>query len=374
MKILIAPDAFKGSLSAPEVVQIIQDALADFSNRIQSFAFPLADGGEGFVDCLKKDSSRIMDVKTSDPLGRPISAQYILNEDTAIIEMASASGLPLLREEEFNPCLSSTYGTGVMIRQAIAKGIRKFIIGIGGSATNDAGTGLLQALGFEFFDVQGNILGTGGQILSRIHCVSEQNLLPELKNCHFQIACDVQNPFIGPEGAAFIYAPQKGANAQMVEQLDQGLRNFAHVIARHNGKEIQKIAGAGAGGGISGGLWALLNGKLKSGFDIICEAKNIDQLLPKVDLILTGEGKLDRQSLEGKVLKGLYQRALPYQIPIIAFAGKVEADILSDLKIKKIRAYEISIEGQSLAEAMAPKQAMINLRNAVLEWIGQYGQ
>jgi len=326
-KIVAASDSFKGSLSSLEVATCIETAVKKVFPECEVEKIPVADGGEGTVDALVSLlDGTFVEYEVHDPLMRPIKAVYgILDKNrTAVIEMASASGLTLISPEERNPMLTTTYGTGELIRDALVRGCSNILIGIGGSATNDAGTGVLQALGFRFYDKNGKELGQGGRILEQIHFFDTSDVLPELKNAEFAIACDVDNPFSGINGAAYVYAGQKGADSEMIEELDKGLKNFAAVIKKQLGKSIDAIPGAGAAGGLGGGFVAFMNAVLKPGIGTILDAIDFDQRIRCADLIITGEGKLDSQTIMGKVPVGVLEYAKKQNIPVIAIGGEVD--------------------------------------------------
>ena len=327
-KIVIASDSFKGSISAAEVAACGERAVHRLFPDCEVVQLPVADGGEGTVETLTAAlGGQSVATVVHEPLGRLITAQYglITKEKTAIIEMATASGLPLLQPEERNPWLTSTYGTGELIRDALERGCRKFLIAIGGSATNDGGMGLLQALGFRFLDAEGQELpGCGGSLL-RIEQIDTSGALTALKECQFTVACDVSNPFYGREGAAYVFAPQKGADAEMVEALDQGLRHFAQLIQTTQGIAIDQLPGAGAAGGLGGGLVAFLQARLRPGIEMVLDALQFDTQIAGADLIFTGEGKLDAQTCMGKTPFGVLRHAQQQGIPVVALGGAVEA-------------------------------------------------
>ena len=339
-RITIAVDSFKGSLSSREVADAFE---AGFRERIPTCEVrkvSIADGGEGTVDALVETlNGDYVEARVSDPLGREIVARYgvIDGGRTAVMEMSAASGLPLIAPEERNPLLTSTFGTGEMIAHAIERGCRKFLIGIGGSATNDGGTGMLRALGFRFLDSEGTELVGGGEILERIATIDSSSARKELSECEFIVACDVTNPLYGPEGAAYVFAPQKGADAAMVERLDQGLRTYARAIERFNGVQVDRIAGAGAAGGLGGGFKALLGARLERGIDMVLSgarlergidmvlsAMQFDKIIAGSDLVITGEGRIDRQTTMGKAPSGVLREATAQGIPTIAIGGAVQ--------------------------------------------------
>lgn len=326
-KITVAVDSFKGSLSSREVADAFEAGFKSQFPQCEVIKVSIADGGEGTVDALVETlNGELVKVLVADPLGRTISAQYgiIDNGRTAVMEMSAASGLPLIAPTERNPLRTSTYGTGEMIVDAIERGCRKFLVGIGGSATNDGGTGMLRALGFRFLDAEGNELIGGGEILERIDQIDDSAAHVELADCEFIVACDVTNPLYGPEGAAYVFAPQKGADAAMVERLDQGLRNYARAIERFNGVQVDAIAGAGAAGGLGGGFKALLGARLERGIDMVLSAMQFSKIIAGSDLVITGEGRIDRQTTMGKAPSGVLREATAQGIPTIAIGGAVQ--------------------------------------------------
>lgn len=326
-RITIAIDSFKGSLSSREVADAFEAGLRERIADCEVRKVSIADGGEGTVEALVETlNGNYVEARVADPLGRPIAARYgvIDGGTTAVMEMSAASGLPLLTPEERNPLLTSTYGTGEMIAHALDRGCRKFLVGIGGSATNDGGTGMLRALGFRFLDCEGAELAGGGEILERIATIDSSAVRKELSECKFIVACDVTNPLYGKEGAAYVFAPQKGADAAMVERLDQGLRTYARAIERFNGVQVDTIAGAGAAGGLGGGFKALLGARLERGIDMVLSAMHFEQIIAGSDLVVTGEGRIDRQTTMGKAPSGVLRKATAQGIPTIAIGGAVQ--------------------------------------------------
>ncbi len=307
-----------------------------------------------------------MKLSVSDPLMRPIEAAYgILNHgNIAVIEMAAASGLTLLQEKEQNPMFTTTYGTGEMIKDALLKGCCEFLIGIGGSATNDAGTGMLRALGFKFINSIGKETKEGGQSLSLISSVDDSSVLPLVKMAKFTVACDVNNPFSGPNGAAYVYAPQKGANLSMVKVLDKGLDLFNQLVLRQKQIDLNEIPGAGAAGGLGGGLHAFLNASLKPGIEMVLDAVNFEAHLKGADLVITGEGKLDRQTCMGKTPAGILKLASILHVPVIAIGGSVQdIECLNDSGFVSV--YAVTQGAVALAEAMEKENAIKNIRSTV---------
>ncbi len=329
MKVVIAIDSFKGSLSSEELSLAIENGIRKVYSSAEVDKVPIADGGEGTVEALVKGSGgSIIEKEVCGPLVSPVKARYgILGDNkTAVIEMAAASGLPLVPKDKKNPMKATTYGTGELIKDAIKMGCRKFIVGIGGSATNDAGMGMLQALGFKFLDKDGNELGYGGEQLDKVVSLDSANVLPELEECNFLVACDVDNPLYGKNGAAHVYARQKGATDSMVLDLDKKLEFFGDFIKENLGKDISKVPGTGAAGGLGGGFIAFLNAELKPGVDIILQAVKLEERIKGADFVITGEGRIDSQSVMGKAPTGVSKICAKNAIPVIALAGCVADD------------------------------------------------
>ena len=331
MKIILAIDSFKGRLTSAEAGQAAREAILQLHPEWETDIIPIADGGEGMLCVMLNATQGIKQTAWAhNPCMELTPAEYGISADgtTAFIEMANISGLPLITEEQRNPMKTTTFGTGELIRDALEKGCTRFIIGIGGSATNDAGTGMLQALGFRFLDTEGKALGQGGEILEKIASIDTSEVCPLLKNAHFIVACDVQNPFYGPQGAAYIYARQKGADDAMIAELDKGMRLFADVIHRETGKDIAHVPGSGAAGGMGGGMMAFLNAELKSGADLLLDISRFKERIAGANLIVTGEGRIDHQSLMGKIPGKILQIGKEYDIPVIALAGCVEDEVM----------------------------------------------
>lgn len=326
MKVVIAPDSFKGSLSAVEAASAIARGVRKAAADAVIVEMPLADGGEGTVDALVTAcGGRLVEARVQDPLGRPVRARYGILGDgaAAVVEMAAASGLPLLSPQERNPLKTSTFGTGQLILDAAANGAREVLVGIGGSATVDGGAGMARALGVRFVDSAGRELTGGGEILSRIASVDMSHRDGRLDGITVTVACDVRNPLTGPEGAARVYGPQKGATQEMVEALDKGLANLAEVVRRDLGVDIVNLPGAGAAGGLGAGLAAFLGARLKPGIEIVLEAAHADKKLAGADIVFTGEGRIDRQSAFGKVAAGLGRLAARADAPLVILAGSL---------------------------------------------------
>ena len=371
-RIVIASDSFKGSLTSVEVAQSATKGILEVYPDCKVTQVNVADGGEGTVDAVVDTlQGEKITISVSNPIGKPVDATYGIAGDTAIIEMAAASGLPLLAAEERNPWVTSTYGTGEMILDAIARGCSKFLVGIGGSATNDAGTGMLQALGFRFFDNNGDLIDNCcGGILGEIASIDDPQVPEAIKNAQFTVACDVDTPFCGPIGAAYVFAPQKGASPEMVQQLDEGMASFAKVIEAKYGIDIVPMAGAGAAGGMGGGFRAFLNATLKKGIDMVLDAIGFDSIISGADLVVTGEGKVDFQTAKGKTAAGVLARAKAQGIPVVAIGGCVEmCDSLREMGFAGI--YPILEEKVPLELAMQRDFASQNVTNTLIRILSQ---
>ena len=359
MKIVVAVDSFKGSLSSNEIADIFYEQLKEFDVK----KVIVADGGEGTLDAIILSSNgRYVNMKSKGPKMEDIDARYgVLNDNkTVVIELAMCAGLTLVNGEK-NPLITTTYGVGEQIKHAIKSGYRQFIIGLGGSATNDGGIGMLQSLGYEFYDKNGEILtvGGGGKQLIEICKVDEKNTIKELKDCKFTIASDVKNVLYGKNGAAYVFARQKGASDEDIEFLDRGLRNFAKVVKKYNGNDMNKIKGAGAAGGIGGAFAAFLNSKVESGIELVLEKTNFYEYLDNADFVITGEGKFDSQTFFGKAPIVIAQKAMKKEVATIIVCGinKVSPHIAKEKGIKAI--YEIANPKLSLEDNM--KYAKKNL-------------
>jgi glycerate 2-kinase len=354
VKIIIAPDKFKGSLTSFEVCNAIATGIKAVDNTMEVQQFPMADGGDGFSSVLQYYlHTQTITCSSVDPLGRNINASYQWDDTNkmAIIEMAAASGLVLLKKEERNPLHTSTFGTGLLIVDAINKGAQKILLGLGGSATTDAGTGILAALGFCFKDEAGNTLQANGTNLLLIKKIIPPVTI-DLQQVVFEIACDVQNVLYGMQGASYIYARQKGADDKAIKLLDDGLKNISEVLRKTTGKDIARIPGTGAAGGIAASLLCWFNVILSKGIDIVIAASDIKSKIAGADLIITGEGKIDAQSLEGKVVSELARLAHEQKIPVMAFCGLLEASLPEIKKLQLTAAVPIVSKSISIEEAM----------------------
>lgn len=329
MKIVIAPDSFKESLSALEAASAIEAGFREIFPDADYVKVPVADGGEGTVHAMvAATGGRLVTLQATGPLGRPVEAFYGLCGDglTAVVEMAAASGLELVAPAERDPLAATSRGTGELIRAALDAGARRFILGVGGSATNDGGAGMLQALGAGLLDAHGAQLAPGGAALARLDRIDVAQLDPRIGECVFDVACDVSNPLVGPRGASAIFGPQKGATPAMVDQLDANLRHYASIIARDLGQDVAEIPGAGAGGGIAAAMLVFLNGRLRPGSEIVADAVGLDAAVADADLVVTGEGRIDSQTVNGKTPIGVARVAGRHGKPVIAIGGCLAAD------------------------------------------------
>ena len=367
MKIVLAIDSFKGCLTSIEVENIISNELKNILPNCNISSIPIADGGEGTLSTISQNIKiNTHYIYAHDPCMEIIKTQYGISEDgeNAFIEMANVSGLTLIKESQKNPMETTSFGTGELIRDALDRGCSNFIIGIGGSATNDAGTGLLQALGFRFYDKKGDLLGHGGKILHEIADIDSSAIHKRLKHAHFTIACDVNNPFCGPNGASYIFAKQKGADENMIQALDKGMLHFAQIIHEKTGKDIKSIPGSGAAGGVGGAMLAFLNCKLKQGAKILLDISGFHKKAINANLIITGEGKIDKQTLMGKIPYHILQEGIKKRIPVIAIAGKVEdKQDLIQAGFKAI--YQITPDFMNLEEAIKPEVVTKNIQKVV---------
>ena len=360
MKIVAAIDSFKGSMTSLEVSEAFEKGVKKVYKDAEFLKIPLADGGEGTVEALISNlNGKMINIRVKDPLMREIDSFYGISGDgkTAIIEMAAASGLPLLSPDERNPLKATTFGTGELIKDALEKGCREFIIGIGGSATNDAGTGMLSALGCVFLDENGNELVPNGENLAKIRSFRDDKVIKEVSKAKFLIACDVDNPFYGPNGAACVYGKQKGATKEIIKILDNGMKNFSSVIKEIIKTDISNISGSGAAGGLGGAFMAFFNAELKPGIDIITEKIELENKINGSDYVITGEGRIDFQSAMGKTPSGVAKLAKKHGIPVIAIGGSVDDEIGNIYDCGITAAFSIMDSPMTLLEAMDTSNA-----------------
>ena len=325
MKVVIAMDSFKGSISSLEAAEAVGEGIRRAHPNAEIVSLPLADGGEGTVDALIAGlgAERVC-ATVSGPLGEAVTAEYGLKDGLAVMEMAAAAGLPLVPVEKRDGISASTYGVGEMIAHALRKGCRRFVMGIGGSATTDGGMGMLQALGFSFLDAEGREVGRGAKALPFVASISSKNVMPELKDAEFSIACDVNNPLCGPRGSAAVYGPQKGLKD--IESTDAHMASYARICASFTGKDMREYPGAGAAGGLGFGFLTFLNATLHSGVDLVLDTVGIDDALDGADIAVTGEGRIDAQTAMGKAPGGVAKRAKAHGCRVIAFSGCVTED------------------------------------------------
>ncbi|MFW6174153.1 MAG: glycerate kinase [Chloroflexota bacterium] len=356
MRVVIAPQGFKGSLTALEVAEAIERGVKRALPDAETVLAPVADGGDGTLQSLVDASGgHIETASVTDPLGRPVEALWGAMGDgkTAVIEMARASGLAMLRPEERDPLRATTRGTGELFKAALDAGYRNFIVGIGGSATNDGGAGMAQALGARFLDAQGNELPPGGAALAELDRIDMTGFDERLKGARVTVACDVNNPLCGDDGASAVFGPQKGATPEMVKQLDAALARFADVVERDLGVDIRERQGAGAAGGLGAGLMAFMNAELDAGVDIVLDAVGLDRALEGADLAIVGEGQIDRSTIFNKSPVGVSQRARKRRIPSVAIAGGLGEGFRETYEQGIEAAFALTTGPMSLDDAMA---------------------
>ncbi len=367
MKIVVAPDSFKGSLSASEAAEAMAAGIRQVCPHAEIIFVPLADGGEGTVEALVSATGgqRLTAIVTG-PLGEPVEATYgLLGSDgqTAVIEMAAAAGLPLVSPQQRNPLLTTTYGVGELLLLAAQSGVKRIIVGLGGSATNDGGAGALQAMGVQFFDAQGDLLpkNLGGAALARLARIDINGLRFPFHAMEVVIASDVTNPLLGPNGASAIYGPQKGADASAVAELDAALTQYAAILARDLGKDVANRPGAGAAGGLGAGLMAFLNAEMQSGIDLVLDAAGFAEKVSEADWVFTGEGRIDAQTLQGKTIAGVLKRCQALGgIPVVAFGGSLDDAASDQLATQGLRAAFPIVSGpMSLPDAMRDGKALL---------------
>jgi glycerate kinase len=367
MRILLAPQALKGSLTAAETARALAAGVHAADPEAQLAELPIADGGEGTVEAMvAATGGTILPVTVTGPLGEPVAAFFgILGaaegaESVAVIEMAAASGLPLVPPERRDPRITTTWGTGELIRHALDAGCQRLLIGIGGSATNDGGGGMIQALGAHLLDDQGHELPPGGAALARLAHIDTETLDPRLRDTVVQVACDVNNPLCGPNGASAIYGPQKGATPAMVRELDEALRHYAEIIKRDLGVDVLDLPGAGAAGGLGAGLVAFLKAELLPGSRMVLDTLHFDTYLAATDLVITAEGHLDAQTLRGKSVGAVATAAREQDVPVIVVVGGVSSEehLLYDLGIAAI--VPLPTHPMPLAEAMSAAAPLVS--------------
>lgn len=368
MKVVVAIDSLKGSLSSIEAGMAIRDGVLAAKPDAEVIVKPLADGGEGTTDALIEGmNGKRIDLTVTGPMGTPVNAYYgyLADSHTAVMEMASAAGITLVPAAKKKPLLATSYGVGEMMNDALQRGCRNFIIGIGGSATNDGGIGMLKALGVRFLDENGEDAGEGGQALAKVTQIDVSGLNPLLKECHIQVACDVNNPLCGENGSTYVYGPQKGVTEDMKKQLDEDMAHFAMVTSETLGNDYHDTPGAGAAGGLGFAFLSYIGATLTPGIELILDAVRLEQELPNADIVVTGEGCLDFQTAMGKAPVGVARLAKKYHAKVIAFAGSVTKEA-SDCNKEGIDAFFPILRSVcTLEEAMDPANARANLTATV---------
>jgi glycerate kinase len=368
MRVLVAPDSFKGTLSAFDVARCMTEGVRRVLPDARVVEAPVADGGEGTVEVLvSATGGRMKEITVTGPLGTPVRARWGILGDgkTAVIEMAAASGLNLIPEGRRNPLITTTFGTGQLIRETLNAGVRKIIVGLGGSGTNDGGAGMAEALGVRLLDVYGNSLGPGGAALQSLDRIDLSQCDPRLDTVEIIGACDVDNVLCGPAGASKVYGPQKGATSEQVLILDRALTKYAEVLRRTLDIDVSPMKGAGAAGGLGAGLVAFCHARLQRGIAIVLDVIGFDACLNGVDAVLTGEGALDRQLKDGKALSGVLERCACFSVPVYAVVGRVEGPP-SDYRGKGMFEHVLSLvtRGTSVKEAMQNARALLRDRTA----------
>lgn len=368
MKIVVAIDSFKGSLSSMEAGNAIKEGIFRVKPHAEVIVKPLADGGEGTTDAILNGAGgEKINLTVTGPMGKPVDTYYgyLPETKTAVIETAAASGITLVLDSEKNPMLATTYGLGEMIKHAVLKGCKDFVIGLGGSATNDGGIGMLTALGYEFMDKDGRNIGQGGKALEKVAYISNKHVLKELENCHFEVACDVNNPLCGINGATYVFGPQKGVSDEMKAILDEGMKNYARVSNEFTTKKCDEEKGAGAAGGLGFAFLEYLNAELIPGIELVLNALRLEEEIIDADYVITGEGRMDFQTAMGKVPVGLAKLAKKYNKKVIAFAGSVTREARECNKVGIDAFFPIVRGVTTLEKAMYPEQAKENLMDTV---------
>ena len=363
MKVVIAPDKFKGSLSSFEVAEAIEEGILLAMPECEVIKLTIGDGGDGTAEAIVTSlGGKWKEVNSLNAMGEQITARFgIVDNKTAVLDVATASGIAQIAEARRNPLKASSAGTGILIREAINCGCRNFIIGVGGSATNDAAIGILSELGYKFIDANGEVLKPTGENLVHINDIDDSQRLSILNQCTFSLLCDVDATFYGPKGAAYLFAPQKGADVEMVNRLDVGLQNFASVLKTKYGKSVQNHNFSGAAGGIGGSMWAVLNASLSQGIYKMLNIIGFERAISGADLVVTGEGKMDKLTLLGKAAFGVCGEAAYHGIPTIALVGSVtNHDLINEYGFLSV--FPIPSEPMPLSEAMQPEITFDNLK------------
>ena len=366
MKFVLAADSFKESMTSIEACDVMEKAIRKVKSDAEVIKVPMADGGEGTVEALVNATcGTFVETEVLNPLGEKIKASYGILGDkkTAVIEMAKASGIELIKREDRNPLITTTYGTGQLIKHALDNGIKHLVIGIGGSATNDGGCGMLQALGVKLLDKDNNEIPFGGGAVNKIETIDASGIYKGINDVTFEVACDVTNPFVGVTGASYVFGPQKGADKEMIELLDNNLKHFAEKIKETLNVEIAEVQGAGAAGGLGGALLAFFNAELKSGIQLVIKYTNLEEKVQGADYVFTGEGGIDGQTIFGKTPVGVSRVAKKFNIPTIAFGGRVSDDADNLFEEGIIALFSIMRGVESLDDAL--KNGAHNLEKTV---------
>lgn len=368
MKIVISPDKFKGSLTANQAATTIKRAVLSLYPKADIITLPLSDGGEGFSEMFHDNQSKIVNCNSFDALMRKIESYFIVTTDNfVVIELSEICGLMMLKKEEYNPEKTTTFGLGIIINHAISLGYRNFIIGIGGSATNDCGIGMLAALGAKFYDLNDNIVTPIGENLSKITHIDTIDLDRNISNCSFTVACDVSNTLYGVNGAAYIYAAQKGADKEMIKRLDYGLRMFSEVVKKEKGIDINSIISGGAAGGIGAAFSCFLSSKIVSGSTLITEMLNLKEHISSADLVISAEGKIDSQSFNGKVIGKVCSLSKDSNTPIILLCGVIDKEVSHEMLTKNGVNSCFSIIEKTSSQELAMKEAEFFLEEITKE-------
>lgn len=365
MQIVIAPDSFKECLSATKVAEAISQGIVRIIPKADIISIPVADGGEGTVEALvKATNGKVIQVPSVDALNRPISSFYGVLDDgsTAVIEMAAASGIELLTSKERNPLLTSTYGTGLLIKSALEAGYTKIIVAIGGSATNDGGVGMARALGVEFYDSNNEPLSLGGGYLSRLHSIDISSIHPLLTKAEITVACDVRNPLLGPSGATYTFGPQKGATPEMLITLEEGMQHYATILQNKFNQDVSTKEGAGAAGGLGAALMTFCKARMIPGFELICKLTHLEEYISQADLIFTAEGKIDSQTAFGKTISGVARLARKHKVPAIALGGIISDDLTELYQQGITAAFSIANGPITLEESKAQAFSLLSNR------------
>ncbi|HET6559341.1 MAG TPA: glycerate kinase [Prolixibacteraceae bacterium] len=365
MRIVIAPDSFKECLTAIQVSNAISKGILRVIPDAQITAIPVADGGEGTVHALiTATGGKLVPTSSVDALNRPITSFFgVLSDNlTAVVEMAAASGIELLSAKERNPLITSTFGTGLLIKAALDEGYTNIVVAIGGSATNDGGAGMAQALGFGLYDAEGSPLPLGGGSLHLLHSIDSYNVHPLLNKADITVACDVTNPLLGPAGATYVFGPQKGATPEILDILEANLQHFSKVIHRDLRVKVSDMPGAGAAGGLGAGLLAFCNAHMVSGFELVSQLTQLEEHIRKASLVFTAEGKIDSQTAHGKTISGVARMAQRHGVPVIALAGMIEGDLTELYSLGLTSAFAIAYQPMSLEESKARASELLEKR------------